>query len=137
MYYCEECREKNEWPESLAQSKGTCELCRKYRVCHDRKSSTLPKRKSHEVKLGDYATGDGQYFTFDGRVYITAGNGWSAGDVGVMRWEDGDSAWMPVETLVVPLAMPPRPPTLCTVSRDAAIYVRQMEAYVDALESKE
>ncbi len=48
MFYCEECREKNEWPESLAQSKGNCEKCGKHGVCHDRPHSSLPtpKRKA-------------------------------------------------------------------------------------------
>ena len=42
MYYCEECRKIKGWPESLAQSRGPCEVCGKTRTCHDRKSSDLP-----------------------------------------------------------------------------------------------
>ncbi len=101
---------------------------------------------TQEVKLGDYATKDGLYFRFDYRVYYTAGSDKS--NVAVTRWEDGEPVWMPVETLVVPLAMPPRPAranagwlacrdtTVTELRRGFQNYMRQMEAYVDALESK-
>jgi hypothetical protein len=40
MFFCEECRVKNDYPTSLGYpymgtSYGKCELCGKIRVCHD------------------------------------------------------------------------------------------------------
>jgi len=45
MFYCEGCRKKNEWPESIMKSKGPCELCGHNTMCHDRPSGTLPPAK--------------------------------------------------------------------------------------------
>lgn len=42
MFYCEPCRAKNEWPDSLGKSYGKCEVCDEVRSCYDRPSSTLP-----------------------------------------------------------------------------------------------
>lgn len=42
MFYCDECREKKNWPESLAMSIGRCEVCGQMRSCWDVKSSALP-----------------------------------------------------------------------------------------------
>ena len=42
MFYCDECREKKNWPESLTMSIGPCEVCGKMRSCWDVKSSNLP-----------------------------------------------------------------------------------------------
>ena len=39
MFYCEQCRKKNEWPEGFAQSRGPCECCDEVSVCHDIPSS--------------------------------------------------------------------------------------------------
>lgn len=52
MFYCEPCRLKNEWPESFGFSRGQCEVCEKYDICHSRASSTLPmpKRKITEAQ---------------------------------------------------------------------------------------
>lgn len=43
MFFCEPCRKKEDWPESLLLSKGRCEICKKTAICHDVKSSDLPK----------------------------------------------------------------------------------------------
>jgi hypothetical protein len=55
MFYCEEDRIKNDWPCSLMQSYGRCELCGKTAVCYDRPSSSLPdpksKPKENSVKI--------------------------------------------------------------------------------------
>lgn len=45
MFYCEECRKKNEWPESLAESYGSCECCKKTGMCHDLNSRLLPAKE--------------------------------------------------------------------------------------------
>ncbi len=42
MFYCDECKEKNKWPESFTKSVGHCESCGKYIVCHDVPSRFLP-----------------------------------------------------------------------------------------------
>ena len=45
MFYCEPCRKKNEWPESLCGSYGRCECCGRMSVCNDVPSSCLPTPK--------------------------------------------------------------------------------------------
>ena len=42
MFYCDECREKKGWPESLAMSIGPCEVCGQMRSCWDVKRDKLP-----------------------------------------------------------------------------------------------
>lgn len=42
MFYCEPCRVKRSWPESIGKSYGKCEVCDNVRICNDRASSTLP-----------------------------------------------------------------------------------------------
>jgi hypothetical protein len=45
MFFCEKCRVKNQWPESLARSRGRCEVCGKNAPCYDVPSGALPARK--------------------------------------------------------------------------------------------
>jgi hypothetical protein len=45
MFYCEDCRVKNDWPTSMVTSHGACELCGKGASCWDRPSSSLPPLK--------------------------------------------------------------------------------------------
>ncbi len=54
MYYCEPCRVEQEWPESVAGSVGTCELCRDLTRCHDRPAATLPAAKPFVITHGSY-----------------------------------------------------------------------------------
>ena len=42
MFYCEQCRRARAWPESLARSRGPCELCDRTADCHDVASKFLP-----------------------------------------------------------------------------------------------
>jgi len=42
MFFCEPCRVKNGWPESLMKSHGTCEICGEVKVCFDIPSRLLP-----------------------------------------------------------------------------------------------
>lgn len=35
MFYCDDCRVKHGWPESLSVSAGKCEVCGKRGVCYD------------------------------------------------------------------------------------------------------
>jgi len=49
MFYCEECRKKNKWPEGFAVSRGPCEMCGKTATCHDVPSCALPDRKEKPV----------------------------------------------------------------------------------------
>jgi hypothetical protein len=52
MFYCEECRVRNEWPHAFGQSYGMCEMCDKTALCWDRPSSSLPKPKpKRRIKL--------------------------------------------------------------------------------------
>lgn len=50
MFYCEECRIKNDWPKSLFMSCGPCEICGESRSCYDVKSSKLPPAKVTKVE---------------------------------------------------------------------------------------
>jgi len=45
MFYCDDCAEKNKYPESLFKSIGDCEICGERKVCNERPSSSLPKPK--------------------------------------------------------------------------------------------
>jgi len=42
MFYCDECKVKNNWPESLFKSIGKCECCEKVKECNDIPSNRLP-----------------------------------------------------------------------------------------------
>lgn len=42
MFFCEACRIKRDWPESLFRSKGLCECCGHIEVCYDVPSKYLP-----------------------------------------------------------------------------------------------
>ena len=44
MYYCEPCRAELRWPKSMAQSYGTCEICRRTGTCFDMPHTVLPAR---------------------------------------------------------------------------------------------
>jgi hypothetical protein len=45
MFYCEECRKRNGYPEAfLNYTRGPCEICGKVAVCHDVHHSKLPAR---------------------------------------------------------------------------------------------
>jgi len=46
MFYCNDCKIKNDWPESFNESYGKCEICNKMSVCNDVSSSHLPKPKN-------------------------------------------------------------------------------------------
>ena len=51
MFYCEPCREKNDWPGIVALSYGPCEMCGKTAECYDIPSHLLPvKYVSHMPK---------------------------------------------------------------------------------------
>lgn len=44
MFYCEDCRKKNDWPESFTRSHGGCEMCGIVGLCYDVPSSQLPTK---------------------------------------------------------------------------------------------
>lgn len=46
MFFCEPCRKKKDWPESMGRSAGRCEVCKVHSVCHDVPSKLLPKPES-------------------------------------------------------------------------------------------
>ena len=43
MFYCEKCKKKYRYPESLMVSNGNCEICGTHAECFDVPSSHLPK----------------------------------------------------------------------------------------------
>jgi hypothetical protein len=43
MFYCEPCREKNNWPGIIKVSYGKCEECGGIRGCYDVPTAALPK----------------------------------------------------------------------------------------------
>lgn len=45
MFFCEDCREANDWPTSLFRSHGRCEICAKSAHCYDVPSGALPPVK--------------------------------------------------------------------------------------------
>ena len=46
MFYCNDCADKYEYPESFVKSRGTCECCGNHAICNDRPSSSLPLPKN-------------------------------------------------------------------------------------------
>lgn len=42
MFFCEPCRERHNWPDSLTTSLGECELCNQHAVCWSVPSRHLP-----------------------------------------------------------------------------------------------
>ncbi len=46
MFYCEDCRVKKDWPVSVMNSMGACEICGEAAECYDRPSRSLPLPKS-------------------------------------------------------------------------------------------
>lgn len=45
MYYCDECRKENNWPEGFIKSHGPCEVCDKFALCSDIPAKDLSKIK--------------------------------------------------------------------------------------------
>lgn len=41
MFFCESCRNKSNWPHSLARSRGRCEICNRNVLCYDVPASRL------------------------------------------------------------------------------------------------
>jgi|WetSurMetagenome_2_1015567.scaffolds.fasta_scaffold160858_2 hypothetical protein len=52
MFYCDKCRKKYNWPESMCKSRGKCEICDKISSCNDVPSSRLPSKKTVKKKSG-------------------------------------------------------------------------------------
>ena len=42
MFYCHDCAQHHEYPETMSKSQGNCEICGRTRLCNDRTSSSLP-----------------------------------------------------------------------------------------------
>lgn len=42
MFYCEDCKDKRDYPESFMRSFGPCEICKKRDWCYDVPSGYLP-----------------------------------------------------------------------------------------------
>jgi hypothetical protein len=52
MFYCEPCRVDFAWPESVARSRGKCEVCGQHAACYDRPSGSLPDPAACETTSG-------------------------------------------------------------------------------------
>lgn len=52
MFYCESCRKKKGYPESMNKSYGKCEICGNQAVCHEVASKHLPKKGEPESVEG-------------------------------------------------------------------------------------
>jgi hypothetical protein len=52
MFYCEPCRVDFAWPESVARSRGKCEVCGQHAACYDRPSDSLPDPAACETTSG-------------------------------------------------------------------------------------
>lgn len=50
MFYCDPCAIKKNWPISMFQSYGKCELCDKVDECNDVPSSYLPEEDPGDDK---------------------------------------------------------------------------------------
>jgi hypothetical protein len=42
MFYCEKCRKKYAYPESIMKSSGPCEICGEVADCNDVATKNLP-----------------------------------------------------------------------------------------------
>jgi hypothetical protein len=51
MFFCEECRVKNNWPGIIEASYGPCEVCGKTAECYDVPSSRLPEPKKESTYI--------------------------------------------------------------------------------------
>lgn len=54
MFYCEPCRIENDWPDAITKSFGTCEMCDRRDLCHDRPTSSLPQDRSTPRQFVDH-----------------------------------------------------------------------------------
>lgn len=59
MFYCDSCRDKNEWPDGLMKSFGPCECCGNVAQCSDISSSQLPLPSSNPKLLDEEDNGLG------------------------------------------------------------------------------
>lgn len=84
MFYCEDCRRRNQWPKSPTLSAGNCEVCGFLETCYDTPSKLLPNTEKPDTFVG--ATFDGHLLDITGptEVYI---------DVR----EDGNVLWVNVD----------------------------------------
>jgi hypothetical protein len=53
MFYCDSCRDKNDWPDGLMKSFGPCECCGTTDRCSDVPGSQLPMPAQHEPSYFD------------------------------------------------------------------------------------
>lgn len=50
MFFCEKCRKKRNWPDSIGKSYGRCEVCGQSTLCNDVPSCALPTPPSPKPK---------------------------------------------------------------------------------------
>lgn len=51
MFYCDPCRVECDWPTSIRQSYGKCEICQKTSPCYDMSSKYLPSLPKPQKKI--------------------------------------------------------------------------------------
>ncbi len=57
MFYCEDCRVENNWPDSIGLSFGKCEVCGKDAFCNDVPSKQLPTKEGAAERLKEIQDG--------------------------------------------------------------------------------
>lgn len=45
MFFCDHCKDKNNWPSGIVKSHGKCEVCGQTDLCSDIPSKFLPPPK--------------------------------------------------------------------------------------------
>ena len=53
MFYCNDCANKHQWPETGFKSYGKCEMCDQVAGCNDMPSYLLPPARYEERRLED------------------------------------------------------------------------------------
>lgn len=59
MFYCDDCRETQGWPEGFFKSHGPCEVCGRKEICNEVPSPLLPGSSYQKVvTLKQYEDGE-------------------------------------------------------------------------------
>lgn len=56
MFYCDDCKKKNDWPSSVVVSRGKCEVCGVETICNSTPSKYLPIGDKNESTNGNSST---------------------------------------------------------------------------------
>lgn len=62
MFFCDPCRDKNNWPDSIGRSYGRCEVCGDKGSCNNVPSRFLPPPPPDRWEILDNYTGEVIHF---------------------------------------------------------------------------